>query len=58
MSYRFACRDNDHACRWKASGTTEHELMERMAEHARTRHGVKQTTAMLAGFLRKGITRS
>lgn len=29
--------------------------MERIAEHARKKHGVKETTATLANFLRKGI---
>lgn len=58
MSYQFACRDNDHQCRWKGSATTEDQLMEKVAEHARRKHGVQQTTGTLANFLRKGIKQS
>ena len=55
MSYEFACRDNDHQCRWKGKAATEEELMASVAEHARRKHGVTETTATLANFLKTGI---
>ncbi|HET7488866.1 MAG TPA: DUF1059 domain-containing protein [Acidimicrobiales bacterium] len=55
MGHTFACRDNDHACRWKASAATEDELMEKVARHARAKHGVQELTQTLATFLRSGI---
>lgn len=55
MGYQFACRDNDHQCRWKGAAPTEDELMAKVAEHARKKHGVQETTDTLAAFLRKGI---
>lgn len=58
MSYQFACRDNDHQCRWKGHAPTEEQLMDKIAEHARKKHGVQNTTATLANFLRKGIKQS
>ncbi len=58
MAYQFACRDNDHQCRWKGSAPTEEALMTKVAEHARKKHGVQETTDTLANFLRKGIKQS
>ena len=58
MAYQFACRDNDHQCRWKGSAATEDQLMEKVADHARKKHAVEATNATLANFLRKGIKQS
>ena len=38
--YSFACRDIGMSCGFKASAASEGELMGKIAEHAKTAHGM------------------
>ncbi|MBE5729385.1 DUF1059 domain-containing protein [Candidatus Parvarchaeota archaeon] len=40
MKYEFACKDIGMTCGFKTSAKTKEELMPKIAEHAKTVHGI------------------
>ncbi len=48
-AYSFACKDIGMDCGFTATANTEEELMQKIAEHARTAHNIQHMDdAMLA----------
>lgn len=53
VMYEFSCRAaGAQGCRWKTRTTSEEELLARVAEHARTAHGVSAFSGTLANYAR------
>jgi predicted small metal-binding protein len=55
VSYKFACRDAGHACRWQAKADSEEELKARVADHVSKVHKVSVTTDTIWNFVRGRI---
>ena len=52
----FRCADVGNAdCRWEVSGRTEDELMLKIEEHGRTRHGIKNWDGETRNKMRNAI---
>ena len=47
------CADAGMACDFTAQAETEEELMKKVAEHAREKHGITQVTPELAAKVKK-----
>ena len=48
MSKKMSCRDVGPDCDFVANGETDEEIMQQVAEHARTVHGIDQVPQELA----------
>ena len=55
MSKEIACNDVVKGCAFKATATTEKELIEKVAAHACESHGVKEITPELAAMVKSAI---
>ncbi|HET9316502.1 MAG TPA: DUF1059 domain-containing protein [Vicinamibacteria bacterium] len=55
MSKHIACGDLVEGCSWKADAPTEDELVQKVAAHASSAHGVKQVTPELAANVKSAI---
>lgn len=55
MAYEFGCTPAGSACSWKARGSTEDEVLAKVAEHARKVHKVKNPTDTIMNYLRSTL---
>ena len=56
MTKSFACRDAGVPCRAKITAETEEELLEKVVEHAREKHGIDVSQSKtLAGYAQSAI---
>jgi predicted small metal-binding protein len=55
MAKHIACNDVVSGCGFTATATTEDEVVEKAAEHARESHGVKEITPELAAKVKAAI---
>lgn len=55
MSKTMNCRDVGPDCDFVAHGETEDEIMDQVADHARTAHGIDEVPAELAEKARAAI---
>ena len=55
MAKHLACNDVVSGCGFTATATTEDEVVEKAAEHARESHGVKEITPDLAAKVKAAI---
>ncbi len=51
----FACKDIGMACPFKAEAATEPELMKKIAEHAKSAHGMDQVPPDVMAKIKKAI---
>lgn len=58
MSVEFRCGDLMPGCDYVAKGDSEKELMQKVAEHARTVHNINEITPVLAGKVKGAIKTS
>ena len=55
MAKHIACNDIVPGCKYTADGATEDELLRKVAEHARTAHGVNDVDAQLLAKVKGAI---
>jgi predicted small metal-binding protein len=55
MTKVISCRDVGVDCDFVARGQTEEEILQQVAEHARTAHGMNELSPELAEKVRSGI---
>jgi predicted small metal-binding protein len=55
MAKAIACTDVVPGCKFTAQATTEEELLEKIAEHARHDHGVNEVTPELLAKVKAAI---
>lgn len=51
----FNCADIGIDCQWKIKATSEEELLQNIAKHAKTEHGVDSITPVLLNKVREAI---
>jgi predicted small metal-binding protein len=57
MAYVFYCRTLGQDCDYMTSGDSEDEVLARMADHARTAHGMAELSEKQIERARKAIVR-
>ena len=58
MAYELDCKSaGHHGCGWKVTAGSEDELMNRLAEHVRSKHKVAAASDTIASFARANIRR-
>ena len=55
MAKHISCNDVVAGCAFNASAVNEEELVQKVAEHAREAHGVKEITPELAAQVKAAI---
>jgi len=55
MSKMVSCRDVGVDCDFEARGETEHEVLQKCAEHAKSAHGMNEIPPDLAAKVRTSI---
>jgi predicted small metal-binding protein len=55
MAKQIACNDVVSGCGFTATAATEDEIVEKVAAHAREKHGVKEITPDLAAQVKSAI---
>lgn len=51
----FNCADIGIDCQWKSRATSEEELLQNIAKHAKAEHGVESITPVLLNKVREAI---
>ncbi|MGC8671804.1 MAG: DUF1059 domain-containing protein [Candidatus Micrarchaeia archaeon] len=54
-AYSFACKDIGMDCGFTATASTEEELMQKIAEHARTAHNIQSMDDALVAKVKAAI---
>ncbi|MGC8628901.1 MAG: DUF1059 domain-containing protein [Candidatus Micrarchaeia archaeon] len=54
-AYSFACKDIGMDCGFTATASTEEELMQKIAEHARTAHNIQNMDDALVAKVKAAI---
>ena len=54
-AYSFACKDIGMDCGFTATASTEEELMQKIAEHARTAHNIQNMDDALVAKVQAAI---